>query len=87
MEASWTLPRTGLNGWVRGFKIFVEKFNGSARVITISDNTTLAYIITDLEPTKQYTFSMLVTTVADGPRGILLTQIMPESGMYVIVLQ
>lgn len=69
-----------MNGRVRGFKIFVEKFNGSARVIDIEDNTTLAYIVTDLEPTQQYTFSMLITTVADGPRGILLTQKMPESG-------
>ena len=69
-----------MNGRLRGFKIFVDKFNGSVRIIDIPDSTTLAYIIADLEPTTQYAFSMLMYTVADGPEGIHLTVVMPDVG-------
>ena len=82
VEASWTLPtsRTGFNGRLRGFKIVVDKFNVSERKIDIPDSTTLAYVISDLEPATQYAFSMLMYTVADGPEGNHLTVVMPDSG-------
>ena len=83
MELSWTLPsiRYQLNGIVRAYKLYVQRFNGSAREITLMDNTTFSYIITKLEPLAQYTFSMLIKTVEDGPRGIHLDVIMPDSGI------
>ena len=40
---------------------------------TIPDNTTLAYIVGNLERNTAYTFSVLAYTVADGPKSIHLT--------------
>ena len=82
VEATWTTPRStiGVNGIIRGFKIFIEKVNGSERVINISDTLVRSYIITDLEGLATYVFSMLLyNTVADGPKGIHLTQEMPNA--------
>ena len=83
MELSWTLPslRYRLNGIVRSYTIYVQKFNGSTSVITLDDNATFSYIITGLEPLALYTFSMSIRTVADGPRGIHLDVTMPDSGI------
>lgn len=82
VEAIWRLPRStiGINGVVRGFKIYVDKVNGSRRVITVEGDMIQAYIITDVESSAQYYFSMLIYTVADGPRSILLPVTMPDSG-------
>lgn len=83
VEAIWRLPRStiGINGVVRGFKIYVDKVNGSRRVITVEGDMIQAYIITDVESSAQYYFSMLIyNTVADGPRSILLPVTMPDSG-------
>ena len=82
VEATWLLPRStlGVNGIIRGFKIFIEKVNGSERVINITDVTVRSYIITDLEGFATYMFSMIIyNTVADGPQGIHLTQKMPNA--------
>ena len=86
VEASWTLPtsRTGFNGQLRGFKIVVG-VNGTERRIDIPDSTALAYIITDLQPATQHTFSMLMYTVADGPEGIHLRVMIPDSGNLVTI--
>jgi len=86
VEASWTLPspQTGLNGQLRGFKIVVS-VNGTERRIDIPDSTALAYIITDLQPDIQHTFSMLMYTVADGPEGIHLRVMMPDLGNLVTI--
>ena len=84
VEASWFLPTYlyGLNGRLIGFKIFVDKFNGSVRIIDIPDSTLQAYIITGLEPATLYTLSILMyNTVADGPEGIRLRVMMPDSGV------
>ena len=85
------MPRysIGLNGRLRGFKIFVDKFNGTVRIIDIPESTTrayttLAYVISDLESATQYAFSMLMYTVADGPEGIRLRVMMPDSGVLVL---
>ena len=82
VEATWLLPRStiGVNGIIRGFKIFIKKVNGSERVISITDVAVRSYIITDLEGFATYVFSMILyNTVADGPKGIHLTQKMPNA--------
>ena len=80
VEATWLLPRLtiGINGIVRGFKLFIDKVNGSERFINIPGTTLQSYIITDLEGFSTYTFSMLIYTVADGPRSIHLSLTMPD---------
>ena len=80
VEVIWTLPISGVNGIVRGFKIFADKINGSETIIDVADNKTEVYIISGLEPSSQYLISMLIYTVADGPPGIHLTANMPGSG-------
>lgn len=86
MGALWSLPiatqRNPINGRLRGFKITAVMLNGTVRIIDIPDNTTRTYTITDLEPDTQYSFSILMYTVADGPEGIHLTVVMPGSGKY-----
>lgn len=85
VEVTWRLPYSGVNGIVRGFKIYVDKTNGSESVIDVKGDMVQAYIITDLEQSAKYLFSMLIYTVADGPRGIYLPVIMPDSGKSVTV--
>lgn len=80
VEVTWRLPYSGVNGIVRGFKIYVDKTNNSESVIDVKGDMVQAYIITDLEQSAKYLFSMLIYTVADGPRGIYLPVIMPDSG-------
>ena len=81
VEATWQLPtsRTGLNGVVRGFKIYIEKINGSERIIDLKGADIEVFIITDLEPSAEYLFSILMYTVADGPQGVHLPLTMPDS--------
>ena len=81
VEATWLLPLStiGVNGIIRGFQLFIEKVNGSERFINISDTTLRSYIITDLEGFATYTFSVLIYTVADGPRSIHLSLTMPDA--------
>lgn len=85
--ALWSLPIATLqnpfNGRLRGFKITAVTLNGTVRIIDIPDNTTRTYTITNLEPNTQYSFSILMYTVADGPEGIHLTVVMPGSGKYI----
>ena len=84
------LPRStiGINGIVRGFKLFINKVNGSERFITIPDTTLRSYIITELEGCSTYTFSMLIYTVADGLRSIHLSLTMPDaSELYTCYIQ
>lgn len=80
VEVTWRLPYSGINGFVRGFKIYVDKINGSEIVEDVKGETARAYIITDLEQSARYLFSMLIYTVADGPRSIHLPVTMPDSG-------
>ena len=85
VEVTWTLPNVGVNGIVRNLTIFYKKVNGNEKRIDISDNETEAYIIAGLQPSAQYIFSMLIKTVAEGPRGIHLTKRMPESSECFVV--
>ena len=86
VEVTWSLPSRnaiGLNGALQGFKIMVEKLNGTTKIINIPANTTrpiVAYIVDNLEPGQRYRFSMLMYTVGDGPEGVHLTIKMPKEG-------
>ena len=89
VEAVWRLPAAtaGINGIVRGFKIIVDKVNGAQQIINVEDEHAQAYIITDLEPSATYFFSILIYTVGDGPRSVIRQIAMPDSGdRYVIEL-
>ena len=87
IEVQYQLPTfDSRNGIIRGFKIFVEEAgsgDGSEMVFDVMGNSTLAYIVTGLEPATAYIFSMLAYTVADGPRGIHLTAITNAEGAFV----
>ena len=81
LEATWALPPVRkLNGRVRGFKIFIKKAGASESVIKVGPDVR-AYIIGGLAPETAYTISMLVYTVADGPRSVHLTVLTPATGM------
>ena len=70
----WELPSiNNRNGFIRGYRLFVQRVGGEAWNITIPDNTTLAYIVGGLQKNTHYTFSVLAYTVADGPKSIHLT--------------
>lgn len=83
VEVQYDLPLFILrNGIIRGYKIFVERADGSGDELTfnVTGNTTLAYIIRGLEPETAYIFSVLAYTVDDGPRSIHLTAITNPEG-------
>ena len=82
VEAVWRLPfvTTGINGIVRGFKIIVDKRNGTQQVINVEDEGAQAYIISDLEQSATYFFSIVIYTVGDGPQSVILQITMPDSG-------
>ena len=87
IEVQYDLPLIDLrNGFIRGFKIFVEEADGdgSEMVIDVMGNSTLAYIVKGLKPATAYVFSMLAYTVGDGPRGIHLTAITNAEGEWCI---
>jgi deleted-in-malignant-brain-tumors protein 1 len=81
VEAVWRLPyvSTGINGIVRGFKIIVDKINGTQQIINVEDGDAQAYIITDLEQSATYLFSIVIYTVGDGPQSVILQVTMPDS--------
>ena len=82
VEAVWRLPyaTTGINGIVRGFKIYVVKVNGTRQTINVEDPAAQTYIITGLEQSATYLFSIVIYTVGDGPQSIILHITMPDSG-------
>ena len=82
VEAVWRLPyvTTGINGIVRGFKIIVDKVNGTQQIFNVEDGDAQAYIITDLEQSATYLFSIVIYTVGDGPQSVILQVTMPDSG-------
>ena len=84
VEAVWRLPyaTTGINGIVRGFKIYVVKVNGTRQIINVEDPTAQTYIITGLEQSATYLFSIVIYTVGDGPQSVILHKTMPDSGDY-----
>ena len=84
VEAVWRLPyiTTGINGIVRGFKIYVVKVNGTRQIINVEDPAAQTYIITGLDPSAAYLFSIVIYTVADGPQSVILHKTMPDSGDY-----
>lgn len=86
VEAVWRLPfvTTGINGIVRGFKIYVE-INDTQRIIDVEDEAAQTYIITDLQQSATYRFSILIYTVGDGPRSVILPVTMPDSGDHYVV--
>ena len=72
----WELPAINQrNGFIRGYRLFVQNGGRDIRNITIPNNNTLAYIVGGLERATPYTMSILAYTVADGPRSIHLTAI------------
>ena len=82
VEAVWRLPVVtyGINGIVRGFKIIVNKVNGTRQIVDVEDENAQTYIITDLEQSATYLFSILIYTVGDGPQSVILQITMPDSG-------
>ena len=84
VEVTWGLPYStiGINGIVRGFKIIIDKENGNQTIIDVPGVAVRAYIITGLEQSATYSFSMLIYTVADGPQSVLLKLTMPNSGKH-----
>ena len=82
VEAVWRTPyhNTGINGIVRGFKIIIDKVNGTQQIINVEDGDAQAYIITDLEQSATYLFSIVIYTVGDGPQSVILQLTMPDSG-------
>ena len=82
VEAVWRLPSvtTGINGVVRGFKIIVNKVNGTQQIIDVEGAAAQTYIITGLEQSATYLFSIVIYTVGDGPQSVILHITMPDSG-------
>ena len=82
VEAVWRLPSvtTGINGIVRGFKIIVDKRNGTQQIINVEGEGAQAYIISNLEQSATYFFSIVIYTVGDGPQSVILQITMPDSG-------
>ena len=87
VEAVWRLPSvtSGINGIVRAFKIVVVQVNGTGRIITIKDAEAQTYIMTGLEQSSTYYFSIIIHTVADGPQSVILEITLPDSGTYPIM--
>ena len=87
VEVVWRLPSvtTGINGIVRGFKIIVNKVNGPQQIINVDGDYAQAYIITDLEQSATYFFSILIYTVEDGPQSAIVPITMPDSGDHYII--
>ena len=82
MEVTWSPPSPtafGVNGVIRGYKLFVDKVNGTKRVINITDTASRVYLLTDLEQSATYRFGIVMYTVADGPMSVKLTVIMPNA--------
>ena len=70
----WQLPEVQKrNGFIRGYKLFVQLINGEETLVNITNNATTEFIVTDLDPSTQYVVSVLAYTVGDGPRSIHLT--------------
>ena len=82
VEAVWRLPfvTTGINGIIRGFKIIINKVNGPQQTINVDDDNAQAYIITDLQQSATYFFSILIYTIEDGPQSVIVPITMPDSG-------
>ena len=83
VQATWSLSlyTTGLNGNVRGYKLYVDRTNGNQTIIDIQGEINRAYIVTRLEPTATYLFSIVIYTVADGPHSVRLQVTLPDPGM------
>ena len=79
VEVTWRPPtRIGINGDIRGYKLFVDKVDGSPKIYDIQGATTSVYFVTDLEGSATYYFSIVMYTVADGPPSLRLKVTMPN---------
>ena len=77
----WDLPLSNLrNGFIRGYKIFVQPQGGEEMTIDITGNDTNLYVVSGLQPNTPYIVSALAYTVGDGPRSIHLTVITAPTG-------
>ena len=81
VEVTWRPPSStiGINGDIRGYKIFVEKVGGDQKIIDIPEATSRTHHITGLEKLTTYFFSILMYTVGDGPLSVRLKVIMPNA--------
>ena len=81
VEATWQPPSTiiGVNGDIRGYKIYVEKINGNQTIIDIVGSLNRTHLVTGLEESTTYSFSILMYTVGDGPLSVKLEVTMPNS--------
>ena len=81
VEVTWQPPSTtvGINGDLRGFKLFVDKIDGNQTIIDIPGALNRAYIMTDLEGSATFLFSILMYTVGDGPMSVRLQVTMPNA--------
>ena len=89
VEVTWQPPSStiGLNGQLRGFKLYVDKINGNQTVIDIVGALQRVYFVTGLEELATYLFSIVMYTVGDGPHSVRLQVTMPntsESDLQVI---
>ena len=81
VEVVWQPPSTtvGVNGVIRGYKLFVDKINGNQTVINIVGGENRTHLVTGLEQSATYSFSILMYTVGDGPLSVKLQVTMPNS--------
>ena len=86
VEVTWRPPSSsiGINGNLRGFKLFVDKVDGNQTIIDIPGSLNRVYIVAGLEESATYLFSMLMYTVGDGPHSVRLQVTMPNASEYTV---
>ena len=78
IEVQWNLPLSNLrNGFIRGYKFFVQRENQEEKTYDIRSSRTTKVILFRLDPGTAYIVSVLAYTVGDGPRSIHLMVITP----------
>lgn len=84
VEVTWRPPTStvGINGDIRGFRLYVDQVNGTLQTINIEDDFAREYLVTDLQPSATYLFSILIYTIADGPQSVRLQVTMPDGSKY-----
>ena len=84
VEATWRPPTStaDIGGEIRGYKLVVDKINGTVTIININDEFLRYYIVKDLEPSATYLFSIILYTVGDGPQSVRLQVTMPDGSEH-----
>ena len=81
IEVQWSPPLYDLqNGFIRGYNLFVWYPSGDNFALLTVGNVT-SYIVSGLQPSTVYAFSILAYTVGDGPKSIRLSAQTRSNGM------